>query len=195
MVFGVLALAACASRPLVFESLPVTSAPNGHDVVVQVRPLDTRMGSEDHRRYGVDLGAYYSAFVVSVDNRASHALTVDLSSSTLQEASGRVLAVLTDEEVVRSYRSGGGHEGIEVVSKAPAVIKQEVERIRASRVLPATLPPGGRAEGVLLFSPVTGACGESVLTVKGIEVVEDGRRLEFQFPLRACATPPRAAAP
>lgn len=190
-----LALAACASRPLVFESLPVTSAPNGHDVVVQVRPLDTRMGSEDHRRYGVDLGAYYSAFVVSVDNRASHALTVDLSSSTLQEASGRVLAVLTDEEVVRSYRSGGGHEGIEVVSKAPAVIKQEMERIRASRAAPATLPPGGRAEGVLLFSPVTGACGELVLTVKGIEVVEDGRRFEFQFPLRACAPPPSVVAP
>jgi len=191
----VLALAACASRPLVFEPLPVTSAPNGHDVVVQVRPLDTRMGGEDRRRYGVDLGAYYSAFVVSVDNRASHALTVDLSSSTLLGASGRVLAVLTDEEVVRGYRSGGGHEGIEVVSKAPSVIKQEVERIRASRVLPATLPPGGRAEGVLLFSPVTGACGESVLTVKGIEVVEDGRRFVFQFPLTACAATPNAAAP
>jgi hypothetical protein len=87
VVCGVLALAACASRPLVFEPLPVTSVPNGHDVVVQVRPLDTRMGGEDRRRYGVDLGAYYSAFVVSVDNRASHALTVDLSSSTLQEVS------------------------------------------------------------------------------------------------------------
>jgi hypothetical protein len=190
-----LALAACASRPLVFEPLPVTSAPNGHDVVVQVRPLDTRMGGEDRRRYGVDLGAYYSAFVVSVDNRASHALTVDLSSSTLQEVSGRVLAVLTDEEVVRGYRSGGGHEGLEVVSKAPSVIKQEVERIRASRVLPATLPPGGRAEGVLLFSPLTGACGESVLTVQGIEVVEDGRRFVFQFPLTACAATPNVAAP
>jgi len=99
------------------------------------------------------------------------------------------------EEVVRGYRSGGGHEGIEVVSKAPAVIKQEVERIRASRVLPATLPPGGRAEGVLLFSPVTGVCGESVLTVQGIEVVEDGRRFVFQFPLTACAATPNVAAP
>ena len=178
-----------------FEPLPVTSAPNGHDVVVQVRPLDTRMGGEDRRRYGIDLGAYYSAFVVSVDNRTSHALTVDLSSSTLQEVSGRVLAVLTDEEVVRGYRSGGGHEGIEVVSKAPSVIKQEVERIRASRVLPVTLSPGGRAEGVLLFSPLTGACGELVLTVKGIEVVEDGRRFVFQFPLTACAATPNVAAP
>lgn len=194
-MFGVLALAACASRPPVFEPLPVTSAANGHDVVVQVRPLDTRMGSEDRRRYGVDLGAYYSAFLVTVDNRVSGALMVDLSSSTLREVSGRVLAVLSDEEVVRGYRSGGGHEGIEVVSKAPSVVKQEVERIRASRAAPATLSPGGRAEGVLLFSPVGSACGEAVLTVKGIEVVEDARRLEFQFPLTACAATPNAAAP
>ena len=187
--------AACASRPPVFEPLPVTSAPNGHEVVVQVRPLDTRMGGEDRRRYGVDLGAYYSALWIGVENRLSHDVTVDLSLSTLREASGRVLAVLTDEEVVRTYRSGGGRAGIEVVSKAPAVIKQEVERIRASRVLPATLSAGGRAEGVLLFGPVTGACGESLLTVRGIELVGDGKRFEFQFPLTACAAPPTVTVP
>jgi hypothetical protein len=73
-----------------------------------------------------------------------------------------VLAVLTDEEVVRGYRSGGGHGGSRSC-QGPSVIKQEVGGSEP-RACSATLP-GGRAEGVL-FSPLTGACGESVLTVQ-----------------------------
>jgi hypothetical protein len=195
-VLAVGLLTACASRPPVLEPLPLTAAPGSHDIVVQVRPLDTSLGSDDRRRYEVDLGAYFSAFLVSVENRTSGDVQVDLSSSTLADPSGHARSALTGEDVVKTYRRGrDGTGSIEVVSKAPAVVRLELERIRAAQATPTTLSPGSQVAGAVLFSPISGPCGQSVLTVRGIDVVEDPRGLEFQFPLTTtCDQAPDAAA-
>jgi hypothetical protein len=114
------AVLACSPRPPVFNPLSVTATPGLRDVVVQVRPIDTRLGSEDRRQYGVDIGAYFSAFLVSVENRTMHDLAVDLKSSTLGEPSGSVSEVLSDDDLVRTYRRGGMDEkAVELVAKAP----------------------------------------------------------------------------
>jgi hypothetical protein len=178
------------------EPLPVVPTAGGQDVMVQVRPLDTSLGSEDRRRYGVDLSAYFSSFLVTIENRTSHPLAVDLASSTLQEASVQPREVLTDEELVRTYRHGReGSGGIELVPKAPAVIKLELERIRAVRSGAVTVTPGEQIERVLLFSPVAAGCGQSLLTIRGVEVIDEPRGLEFRFPLTTCAARSAAGAP
>jgi hypothetical protein len=178
------------------EPLPVVPTAGGQDLVVQVRPLDTSLGSEDRLRYGVDLSAYFSSFLVTIENRTSHPLAVDLASSTLQEASAQPREVLTDEELVRTYRYGReGRGGIELVPKAPAVIKLELERIRAVRSGAVTLTPGDQIEQVLIFRPVAAGCGESLLTIRGVEVIDEPRGLEFRFPLTTCAARSAAGAP
>ncbi len=199
IILGVLATmgpGACALRPPMVEPLPVTPAAVGQDVVVQVRPLDTSLGSEDRRHYEVDLSAYFSAFLVTIENRTSHPLAIDLVSSTLQEGSAQPREVLTDEELVRTYRHGREDDGaIELVPKAPAVIKRELERIRAVRSGALTLTPGEQIERVLLFSPVAAGCGQSVLTIRGMEIVDEPGGLEFRFPLTTCAAKSDADAP
>jgi len=170
------------------EPLPVLPTVVGQDVVVQVRPLDTSLGSEDRRHYEVDLSAYFSAFLVTIENRTSHSLVVDLASSTLQEGSAQPREVLTDDELVRTYRHRREGEGtIELVPKAPAVIKRELERIRAVRSGAVTLTPGEQIERILLFRPVAAGCGQSLLTIRGMEVIDEPGGLEFRFPLTACA--------
>lgn len=180
------------------EPLPVAPIAGGQDLVVQVRPLDTSLGSEDRRRYGVDLSAYFSSFLVTIENRTSHPLAVDLASSTLQEASAQPREVLTDDELVRTYRygrEGSGSGGIELVPKAPAMIKLELERIRAVRSGAVTVTPGEQIEQVLIFRPVAAGCGESLLTIRGVEVIDEPRGLEFRFPLTTCAARSAVGAP
>jgi hypothetical protein len=190
---------ACAPRPPVLNPLPVTAVPGAHDVVVQVRPVDTRLGSEDRRQYGVDIGAYFSAFVVSVENRTAHELAVDLKSSTLGEASGPVSPVLNDEELVLTYRRGGMDDSaVEVIAKAPSVVKRDLEQIRAARMAATRLDPGGRVEGVLYFRPLSTAlddCRPSVLTIRGIEIQEGPQQLEFEFPMDPCGDGAKGTAP
>jgi hypothetical protein len=189
------ALAACASRPPVFESVPVESSAGPHDVVVQIQPIDTQLGSEDRRRYGVDFTAYFSAFRVRVENRTAHSLVADLSSSTLGPAGGPVSSVLTDEELVRLYRRGGMDEGaVELIAKAPTVVKREIEQIRAARMPSGPLDPGAALEGVLFFRPPAGPdCEPSVLTIQGIEMLDEPQRWEFAFPLDPCGRAERSA--
>jgi len=191
------AVAACTPRPPVLAPLPVTDTPGARDVVVQVRPIDTRFGSEDRRQYGVDIGAYFSAFLVSVENRSVHELAVDLKPSTLGPVSGPGSAVLSDEDLVRTYRRGGMDENaVELLAKAPAVVKRELEELRAARMPVTRLEIGGRVEGVLYFRPLAaGDCTQAVLTVRGIERLDEPQQLEFQFPLDPCGTAPHETPP
>lgn len=199
-VIGLLAAggaAACTQRPPVFAPLPVDEAPGARDVVVQVRPIDTRLGSEDRRQYGVDIGAYFSAFLVSVENRTAHELAVDLKPSTLGTPSGPAGEVLSDDDLVRTYRRGGMDESaMELVAKAPAVVKRELAQLRAARMPATQLGIGGRAEGVLYFRPPpTADCTQSVLTIRGIEIVDEPQQLEFRFPLDPCGAAPGETRP
>lgn len=180
-------LVACGSRPPLFEPLPVTSRSDGGDIRVDVRPLDTRFGSEDRREYGIDVGAYLSAFLVRVDNRTAALVAVDPAASRLEEPSGQAASVLSDEELVQRYRRGGvSAEGIEVVAKAPSVVKREMEILRAMRLKAVTLEPGRSVEGVLFFPPASLPCGRAFLTMRGISVVDDPLDLPFRFPLTTC---------
>jgi hypothetical protein len=194
-----LGVVACTARPPVYNPLPVTTEPGARDVVVHVRPVDTRLGAEDRRRYGVDIGAYFSAFVVTVENRTAHDLAVDLQPSMLGDPSGPTSPVLSDDELVRTYRRGGLDESaVELIAKAPTVVKRELEQIRAARMAPARLVPGGRAEGVLFFRPFSAepeACHPAVLTIRGIEILEDSQPLEFAFPLDPCRDGAKKTAP
>jgi hypothetical protein len=189
---------ACAPRPPVFAPLPVAETPGARDVVVHVRPIDTRLGSEDRRQYGVDIGAYFSAFLVSVENRTAHDLAVDLKASTLESPSGPVSEVLSDDDLVRTYRRGGMDEkAVELVAKAPAVVKRELEQLRAARMPATQLGIGGRVEGLLYFRPppTTADCTQTLLTIRGIEILEEPQQLEFQFPLDPCGASPHEARP
>lgn len=191
------AAVACTPRPPVFVPLAVTETPGARDVVVHVRPIDTRLGSEDRRQYGVDIGAYFSAFFVSVENRTAHDLAVDLKPSTLGAASGPVSEVLSDDDLVRTYRRGGMDEkAVELVAKAPAVVKREMEQLRAARMPATQLGIGGRVEGVLYFRPPpTPDCAQTVLTIRGIEILDEPQPLEFQFPMDPCGAAPHEARP
>jgi hypothetical protein len=182
------ALTACASRPPVFDPLPVNASLGAHDVVVQIQPIDTQLGGEDRRRYGVDFSAYFSAFRVRVENRTAHPFVADLTPSTLGPAEGPVTGVLSDEELVRIYRRGGMEEGaVELIAKAPTVVKREIEQIRAARMPTGPLEPGAYLEGVLFFRPPAGPdCAPSVLTIQGIEMLDEPQRLAFAFPLDPC---------
>ncbi|MEO5656733.1 MAG: hypothetical protein ABIO65_00975 [Nitrospiria bacterium] len=180
-------LAACGLRPPVLDPLPLAPSVHDRDIRVEVRPLDTRLGAEDRRRYGVDVSAYLVAFLVRVDNRTARSLSVDLQSSVLEEASGRVSPVLTDAALVRLYRRGGAPEhSIEVVAKAPSVVKRELAAIRAMRMAPTRLESGEVVEGVLLFEPAALPCGRSTLKILGVTVIDDPRELAFDFPMTTC---------
>lgn len=185
--------AACGSRaPYLNPSVPGVEPSSGsHQVIVEVKPVETSgFRNSERERLGIDLSAYFTAFELKIRNQTSRTVTVEGQGAVLQDDSGTSYAVLSAEESLDYYQSGGqAHAATLVIPKSFAVVRKERERIRLLRLKSATIPAGESGHGMLLFRKVPhDQCHSVLLILKGVRIAGEDQDREFRFTF-SCARP------
>lgn len=184
-IFLLLLMMGCApsSPPL----SPMTQAPlppNSEIIQVIVKPIVTQgIHSEDERKWGVDLSAYFTPFEVRVINHTPAEIFYDAALARVMDETNQSHAPLSEEESIQYYQTGNGKAIITLIPKPKGVVREEIERIKSVRIPSGRIAPGGKKEGVLLFEKMTSkGCRKVVLELNGITVTESGEVKKFSFP-------------
>jgi hypothetical protein len=182
VVFGFLSFSGCLpgkSPPLV----PVVETPARTDQIsVWVKPVDTAgLGSEDRKRWGMDLSAHYTAFEVKVGNHTQEEFTFDPEKVTLTDRIGRSQAPLNEQESISYYTTGGRKSFFTLWPKSSGRVEEETRKIVLNRMVLAALPPGEGVEGALYFRKISPrSCTEMVLTFP-FTMPKTGEKKEVTF--------------
>jgi hypothetical protein len=140
-------------------------------------------GSEDERKWGADISAYFTAFEIRVVNRTSEEISYDAALARLTDDGGRSRSALGEEESVRYYEMGDGDPVMTLVPKPKGLAQEEIKRIKAARIPSGMIAPGGKKEGILLFKKIRPEeCKKVILELNGITVNESGEVKDFSFP-------------
>ena len=154
------------------------------DVIeVVVKPVTTHgIGSDDEKRWGLDISAYFSAFEVDLANRTKE----DISFFPLQTSLSGLWKIkkmaLGEDDSIHYYKGGDAPVFNVLIPKSKRRIKKEVEQIKKARLLGGTLKPGEEKTGLILFKKVyQDRCKRVVLAFEGITVVRTGEKKTFSF--------------
>lgn len=181
-----LPLWACGTRaPYMNPVTPGTDSSTGsNEVVVEIKPVDTSgFQNPERKRLGIDLSAYYTGFEVKIRNGTSHAVNIDSRDAVLLDDDQKTYTVLTVEESLDYYQSGGlsGEKSV-VIPKSLAIAKNEMEKIRQLRLKSGEIPPGGTETGIVLFRKVPAdKCHQVSLSLRGVRISGEDRNREFRF--------------
>ncbi len=181
-VFGFLSLSGClpATAP---PLAPVVETPVRSDQIsVWVKPVDTAgLGSEDRKRWGMDLSAHYTAFEVKVGNRTPEEVAFDPEKVTLTDRMGRSQTPLNEQESISYYMTGGRKTFFTLWPKSSGRIEEETRKIVLNRMVLTALPPGEGVEGALYFRKLSPrSCTEMVLTFP-FTMPKTGEKKEVAF--------------
>jgi hypothetical protein len=177
---------ACGTRaPYLNPVTPAMDTSTGSkQVVVEIKPVDTSgFRNEERERLGIDLSAYFTAFEVTIKNQTSDSVTLDSQGAQLLDDEQNIYAVLSANESLDYYHSGGvSDEKIVIVPKAVGVAKEEMEKILQLRLKNSEIPSGGSEYGILLFRKVpTDKCHQVTLTLNGVRITGESQNREFRF--------------
>jgi len=177
---------ACGTRaPYLNPVTPAMDTSTGSkQVVVEIKPVDTSgFRNEERERLGIDLSAYFTAFEVTIKNQTTDTVTLDSQGAQLLDDEQKTYAVLSANESLDYYHSGGvSDEKIVIVPKAVGVAKEEMEKILQLRLKNSEIPSGGSGYGILLFRKVpTDKCHQVTLTLNGVRITGESQSREFQF--------------
>ena len=178
-------LAGCtASAPLLRPTVKGTTAPENEVIQVIVKPITTQgFGSEDEKRWGVDLSAYFTAFYVTLVNRTKEAIAFDPRNAVLLDDSGEKRVALNRTESIRYYREGDDPSRVVLIPKSKARINEEVAKIDAARLTGGRIGPGGEKSGLILFRKVRrNQCRSVLLALEAVTVIRTGEKKRFTFP-------------
>ena len=179
-------LSACGTRsPYLNPVTPETDSLTGSkQVVVEIKPVVTSgFRNPERERLGIDLSAYYTAFEVTIRNQTTRSVAVDDQDAVLLDDDRKPYAVLSVEESLDYYGSGGfaGEKPV-VVTKSLAAAKDEMEMIRRLRLKSGEILPGGSVNGILLFHKIpSDKCRQVSFSLKGIRISGEEKNREFQF--------------
>ena len=177
---------ACGTRgPYLNPVTPGTdSADRSNEVVVEIKPVDTSgFQNPERERLGIDLSAYYTAFEVTIRNGTTRAVDIDGRDAALVDDDQKTYTVLSAEESLDYYHSGGlSGEKTVVIPKSLAIAKNEMEKIRDLRLKSGEITPGGTGNGILLFRKVPAdKCHQVSLSLRGVRISGEDRNREFGF--------------
>ena len=184
-IFFMVLMASCASLSPTLSPVPQPSGPSEPEVIqVVVKPIVTKgFGSEDERKWGVDLSAYFTAFELRVRNRTSQEIFFNPSLARLMDEKNESRSPLNEEESLNHYQTANGNPIITLVPKSRERVEEETRKIKEARLSSGAIAPGGQKEGILLFEKISPArCGTVILELNGITVVESGEVKKFSFP-------------
>ncbi|MBI3597209.1 MAG: hypothetical protein HY203_08670 [Nitrospirae bacterium] len=189
LVSFLLLASACGTRaPYLNPVTPGTDSSTGSpQVVVEIKPVDTSgFRNEERERLGIDLSAYFTAFEVTVRNQTPDTVTLEGQGAQLLDDDRKPYAVLSADESLDYYRSGGiSGEKIVIVPKTVGVAKEEMDKILQLRLKNADIPPGGSGYGILLFQKVpTDKCHQVSLILNGVHITGENQNREFKFTFR-----------
>jgi len=187
-VFFFLLLSACIPLSPPLTPLEKHSTAEGPEIVqVIVKPIVTSgIKSEDEKKWGVDLSAYFTAFEVRIINKTNEEITFEPTRARLVNESGQAATALDEKGTIRYYMNGGGDPVVTLIPKSKAIVEEETKKILQARLKGATISPGGQKEGLIFFKKVSPEhCREIVLELD-VDAIESGERKEFSFPF-SCA--------
>jgi len=160
------------------------SSTGSKQVAVEIKPVVTSgFRNPERERLGIDLSAYFTAFDVAIRNQTNRSVAVDGQDAVLLDDDRKPYAVLSMEESLDYYGSGG-HEGEKavVVTKSLATAKEEMEKIRQLRLKSGEILPGGSLNGILLFHKIpSDKCRQVGMNLKGIRISGEENNREFRF--------------
>ncbi|HUK55504.1 MAG TPA: hypothetical protein VLY20_02465 [Nitrospiria bacterium] len=177
---------ACGTRAPYLN--PVSAGPDSltasNQVIVEIKPIDTSgFGNEERERLGIDLSAYFTAFEVTIRNRTQDTVAIDGRGAQLSDDDQKRYAVLSADESLDYYASGGlPGEKIVLVPKPVGVAKEEMDKILQLRLKNSDVPSGGSTYGILLFRKVpTDKCRAVSLTLNGVRIAGENQNRQFKF--------------
>lgn len=176
-------IAGCAS-----VSPPLTATeggPHSSDseiIQVIVKPIVTKgIGSEDERKWGVDLSAYFTAFEVRVINATSKEISFNPLQSYLVDEGNR-RGALDEKETVSYYTKGDGEPVMTLIPKSKVKIEEEIDKIKRAHLGEGPILPGREKEGIVYFKKINrDDCQKVILELNGISVAETGEEKSFSF--------------
>jgi len=176
ILFGCVA----ASPPL---SVVVESPVVADRLWVRVKPIVTRPFSDDRKRFGMDLSAYYTPIEIQVNNPTRQTVRFDAARAQLTDQRGKSYAPLNEKESLQRYRAGGWRSGWTFGLKSSSREERETQMIVESRMLDAELQPGEVVGGLLYFRKVHPQyCGEMVLTLPfAVADTEEAKIMTFRL--------------
>jgi len=180
-LWGLIAGCASVSPPLT----PISNAPISSDaetIQVVVKPIVTKgIGSEDEKKWGVDLSAYFTSFEVRVINKTKKQISFNPLQSYLIDGTDQRETALNEAESLRYYK-GDGDSVITLVPKSNGKIQEETEKILTARLNEGPVPPGEQKDGILLFKKISrDRCQKVTLELNGITVPQSGEEKRFSF--------------
>lgn len=181
VLWGFIAGCASVSPPLT----PISNAPISSDaetIQVVVKPIVTKgIGSEDEKKWGVDLSAYFTSFEVRVINKTRKQISFNPLRSYLIDETDQKQTALDEAESLRYYK-GEGDSVFTLVPKPNAKIQEETEKILMARLNEGPVLPGEQKDGILLFKKISrNRCQKVTLELNGIAVPESGEEKRFSF--------------
>ena len=180
-LWGLIAGCASVSPPLTAVSnAPISS--DAETIQVIVKPIVTKgIGSEDEKKWGVDLSAYFTSFEVRVLNQTKKQISFNPLQSYLVDGADQKQSALNEAESILYYK-GEGDSVITLVPKPNAKIQEETEKIVAARLNEGAILPGEQKDGILLFKKISrDRCQKVSLELNGITVPESGEEKRFSF--------------
>lgn len=187
-IFLIIFFAGCAAQSPPLS--PLTESPtssNSETIQVVVKPVVTKgFGSEDEKKWGIDLSAYFTAFEVRVINHTSKDIFFSPFRARLVTEKEQVFLPLTEKESIHYYKNGNGEPIITLFPKSEQRAAEEIEKIKEAHLPETDISPGNAKEGLLFFKKIgSEGCQKVVLELNEITVVESREVKNFSFPF-AC---------
>jgi len=168
--------------------IPIATGPSafGSDVIrVFVKPVDTTgFGSEDKRKWVIDLSTHFTAFEVRVVNNTRKEILFEPLHTFLTDDQNRKYPSLDREESIRHYTEGDQRTVFALIPKSEWQIGRDTDIIQKGVITGGVIQPGGQKEGLLLFKKMDAeSCQKVILTLNGITVVKTKEEKSFSFHL------------
>jgi len=158
-------------------------SPDSEVIEVTVKPVTTHgIGSDDEKRWGLDLSAHFSAFEVNIINQTKEDISFSPLQSTLSGLWKIKKTALTEDESIRYYKEGDARVFNVLIPKSDARIERETKKIKKARLKGSVLKPGAQTRGLLLFKKIyQDRCKRVVLSLEGFRVARTGEKKAFTF--------------
>lgn len=172
------------SAPLLMPTAPGQNVPEREAFQVFVKPIITQgIGSEDEKRLGIDLSAYFTAFEVALVNQTKETLTLSLSNILLTIDANEQRRPLGEAESIRYYKEGDDPSRIVLFPKSKKKVQKEIRKINMLRLSGGDILAGDQKKGLIFFKKVShNHCRDVVLALEGITVIRSGEKKRFAFP-------------
>ncbi|MFQ5543837.1 MAG: hypothetical protein ACE5FY_05750 [Nitrospiria bacterium] len=186
LLFFFMFFVGCAqTSPLLLPAGRGPTALSQEVIRVIIKPIATQgIGSEDEKKWKLDISDYFTAFQVTILNDTKKDIFFEPVQSNLLTEGGGKYQALDAEESINYYRDEGDLSRITLIPKSIIKVDRETRILKKVRSRDGLIRPGDQNKGLIFFKKVSqDRCTKIVLEIEGISVVETGEKKLFSFPL------------